>query len=544
MLHSLVGFLLILAPLVIVHEFGHYIFAKIFGVKAETFSIGFGPKIFSRQWGETEWKVSAIPLGGYVKLLGEDPTASIPEQDLKRALQKQKAWKRFLIFSGGPLFNFIFAIFVFVAILLIGEPQVASVIGRVVKGSAAAQAGFLSGDKIIDVNGSPVTKFEEVVLAINAHPDKQMTFKVLHPGAPAPTEVRIVPTIQEGFSVYGETTNVGEIDGMLVNTRGTKIGVSNPDSLAGRAKIKTGENVIELNGKAVESWEDVETYYASATPGAMVRFKLQLDNKDSKKNTHEASLMKPLKSVDIATDWGLHSSELFVQEAVKNSPARSVGVQSGDRLVSIGNHPIHSFLELKDAVQRAGEKDGLVKLQWEREGKMMSAEMKPMEKHGRDPLLKKVTQYSMGVVPYAVWNEPVTVIERIFNPITLIAKATERMVVLSVRNFMSIQKMFVGEVSVATLGGPILIGKLAGESLTRGLISFLTMMAILSIGLGVLNILPIPVLDGGHILLLCVETIRRKPLSMRQMEIVQGLGLSFILILMVIVMRNDLLRLF
>jgi regulator of sigma E protease len=139
--------------------------------------------------------------------------------------------------------------------------------------------------------------------------------------------------------------------------------------------------------------------------------------------------------------------------------------------------------------------------------------------------------------------EPVTIIERTYNPLVLLYKGTERMLVITWRNFVSIRKMFTGDVSTATLGGPILIGKIAGESLEHGLVACLTAMAMFSIGLGVLNVLPIPVLDGGHLLLLGIEAIRRKPLTLRQMEIIQGVGLSLILLLMVVVMRNDLTRL-
>jgi regulator of sigma E protease len=135
-------------------------------------------------------------------------------------------------------------------------------------------------------------------------------------------------------------------------------------------------------------------------------------------------------------------------------------------------------------------------------------------------------------------------IERTFNPFVVAYEGVSKMVTLSWRNLVSLGKMVVGDVSVRTLGGPILIGKIAGESMARGLITFLGTMAILSIGLGVLNILPIPVLDGGHIMLLGVEAIRGKPLQMRQLEIVQQVGLALVLLLMVIVMRNDFTRLF
>src|SRR5580704_4972599 len=118
-LHSLLAFVIILVPLVVFHEFGHFIFAKIFGVKAEVFSVGFGPKLWKKQMGETQFCISAIPLGGYVKLLGEDMESEIPPEEQQRALHRQKPWKRFFIFFGGPLFNFILAIFIFMAILMI-----------------------------------------------------------------------------------------------------------------------------------------------------------------------------------------------------------------------------------------------------------------------------------------------------------------------------------------------------------------------------------------------------------------------------------------
>jgi regulator of sigma E protease len=141
------------------------------------------------------------------------------------------------------------------------------------------------------------------------------------------------------------------------------------------------------------------------------------------------------------------------------------------------------------------------------------------------------------------WAEPEFIVERVLNPFMLVAKATERMAVFSWRNIVSIRKMITGDVSVATLGGPILIGKIAGESISRGLIAFLTTMAVLSVGLGIINILPVPVLDGGHLLLLGIEMVRGKPLTIRQMEVVQQVGFSLIVLLMVVVMKNDLSRL-
>ena len=536
---SIIGFLAVLGPLVVVHEFGHYFFARVFNVKAEVFSIGFGPKLWNKKIGETEWRVSAIPLGGFVKLLGEEVDATIAPEDQSRALQRQAPWKRFFIFFGGPLFNFLWAIVVFMAILLIGEPQMSSVVGRVVQGSYAQKVGFQSGDRVTAINGKSVKSFEELMEAINDNPAKPVNFDVTR-DQNATTHVVATPVTQDGYSVYGEATHVGEIEGLIPSARATMIGVSNPQSAAGKTGLKSGDEIVKMNGTPFTSWELLERTYKNLAPGATI----QLAIKPKGTGKTEVSLTKPDHAAgSLGADLGLFSSELFIEKTVPKSPAEAAGLQTGDRLVSIGNQEIQSFFELKDAVQRAGEKDGKVDVRWERAGKMISVTLTPTATGTRDALLKKSVQYTIGVAPMLMWDEPVTFVERIYNPFVLVYKATERMAVFSWRNIVSLEKMLTGDVSVSSLGGPILIGKIAGESLSRGLIAFLTTMAILSVGLGVLNVLPVPVLDGGHLLLLGIEAIRKRPLTIRQMEIFQQVGLSLILLLMVVVIKNDLSRL-
>ncbi|MGE0615005.1 MAG: RIP metalloprotease RseP [Bacteriovoracia bacterium] len=536
----MLGFIVILAPLVVVHELGHFLFAKLFGVKAEVFSIGFGPKLWSRKYGETDFRVSAVPLGGYVKLLGEEPGVELPPEDKRRSLQAQLPWKRFFIFLGGPLFNFIFAVFVFMAILAIGEPQLASVIGRVEPGSEAATMGFRSGDEVQQINGQPVKTFHEVVSQINDHPNQEMRFTVLHPGEAQAVEFKVTPTTENGFSEFGEETQVGKIDGMVAVARSTQIGISDPQSPAGRAGLKTGDQITEFNGQAVTNWEQVEAAAAALRAGDKVR----IQYKDAKEAVASAELTvataKGGKMAPLA-DWGLHSSELFVDKALADAPASKAGIQKGDRIARVGGDAIGSFYSMRQAIQKMGEK-GQVEVTWEREGKFMTAKLTPTETKEKDPLLNKITQYTIGIAPMLVYAEMKTVAERILNPFTLVYKGVERTVVFSWRNLVSILKMFTGDVSVKTLGGPLLIAKIAGDSLEHGLVAFLTTMAILSVGLGILNILPVPVLDGGHILLLGVEWIRGKALTVKQMEFVQQVGLSLILLLMIIVMKNDILR--
>lgn len=557
---SILGFLITLAPLVIVHEFGHYIFARIFNVKAEIFSIGFGPRLWNKQLGETELRVSLIPLGGYVKLLGEDRDAQLSPEEQRRALHRQAPWKRFFIFFGGPLFNFLWAILVFMAILAIGEPQVGNVVGRVVKDSAAAHAGFISGDKILTLEGKPVRHFDDFMQVVNDNPGKALQVQVEHPGSSQLVDLKVIPSSEDGYSMYGESTQVGDIEGLIPSARAGEVGVSDPNSEAGKAGFKTGDLITELNGTPVKSWEDLETVYARSAPGTVFHFKVEKGVNGSpaagtgKGPTAQIDLTKPVAKADTAgtfgSAWGLFSSELFIEKVVPKSPAAQAGILSGDRVIAVGGaaggmpaKKVESFFDLKDEVQAAGEKDGKVQMQWERDGKTQTAFISPTTTQQRNAVLKVTKQYTIGIMPMLVMTEPVMVTDQIWNPFTLAWKGTERMVVFSWRNLVSIGKMFSGDVSVATLGGPIMIGKIAGESLARGLIAFLTTMAVLSIGLGVLNVLPIPVLDGGHLVLLAIETVRGKPLTLRTMEIIQGVGLSAILLLMVIVLKNDLTRL-
>jgi regulator of sigma E protease len=540
-LYSFFAFVLILLPLVVFHEFGHFLFAKLFGVKVEIFSVGFGKKLWSWQKGETEFRLAAIPMGGFVKLLGEDYEAELSEEDKKRALHHQKPWKRFLIFFGGPLFNFILSILLFMVILAVGEPHPASVIGRVVQDSQAEQAGLRSGDRILKVENQSVRTFEQVHQWMSERPQQHLHLELLHFGETKPVTLSVMTATRLGYSAYGELASLGELEGVFVFSRGKDLGISDPGSSAGRSGLETGDQVLQINEFPVADWEKLEFYYQALPEWVDFHLKVQ------KKRTQEivtVILHKPSRLQSMAEALGLHSSELFIEKVLEGSPAEQVGMVAGDRVVSVAGRPVRSFFELKQRVQQYGEKQGKFSLGWEHAGKVITVEIEPKKNAKRDSIISKSTQYTIGVIPRLVFSDPEMVIDQIWNPWKLIWEASSRMVSFSWKNLVSLQKMLMGTVSVGHLGGPISIGKIAGESLGKGLVAMLSHMAIFSIGIGVLNVLPVPVLDGGHLLLLVIEIFRGKPLSLRQMEIVQTLGLVVILGLMGIAFSNDLARLF
>ncbi len=531
---SVIGFVLVLIPLVVVHELGHFLFAKLFHVRADAFSVGFGPVIFKKKWGETEFRVSAIPLGGYVKLLGEDPSQELSDEDKKRSLQYQARWKRFFVFFGGPLFNFLWAALVFMVMMAIGEPHLSTVVGRVLKDSPAATAGIQAGDRIVAIDGLKVRKLEEFMNALSEKPEIRVSLEIER-GAGTVT-IPVTTGAEEGFSVYGESRMVGILDGIVPSARMTKVAISDPESRAAKAGLRSGDEIVAVQGRPVETFEQFETTYAALSGSAL---DLRVRSADSEREVRIEGTL----AGNPAKDFGIHSSELFVEQTVPGSPAEKAGIQKGDQLLAVNGSPIGSFFELRRKIQKSGEDHGKVSVTVMRAGKTTDFDLVPSESTERDPLLKKMKQFTIGIMPVPSMIEPVMVTERTWNPFVLVYRGFERMIEMSARNLISIGKMVTGQVSVKSLGGPILIGKLAGDSISRGLMDFLRMMAILSIGLGVLNILPIPVLDGGHIVLLGIEAIRGRSLSLKQIEVVQTVGLAVILFIMVIVMKNDISRL-
>lgn len=558
MLFYLISFVVLLGPLVFVHELGHFLFAKLFNVRVDTFSMGFGPKILSKRWGETEYCLSVVPLGGYVKLYGQDPTETIEPRERHRALNSLDAWKRFLIFVGGPLFNFLFAIFVFAVMLVLGEPHVSPVVSRVVPGSQAYVAGFRSGDVVTAVDRAIVTKWEEVSRIIQDSPNKDLIFRVRRPVVATSAakdetakdkvkEIAATPQPAPGMSIYGEPMEVGDIDGLMNAGRYTTVGVSNPSSAAGKAGFKTGDEIVTLNGKPVKSWESLQEEVKAAlsigngkefvfgiVPHVLSYWGPEGHPVPATKAEKEVTLSaKPLEQL------GLYASELFVSNLKDGSPAQTAGLLPGDRVVSVDGNALNSFQQLRDLVQKAGETKGAFELTVERQGKTLKKEVVPSAELARDPAGNEKKQFLMGVYPLFVQSEPEMFVEHVFNPFTLTVEAWTRALDLSGKTLVSIKKLIFRQVSVGTLGGPILIGKLAGDSMSHGVSPFLKVMALISISLAIFNILPVPILDGGHITLLFVEVIRGRPISLRNTERVQQVGLSIIALLLVVVLFND-----
>lgn len=354
-MNSVFSFILVLGVLIFVHELGHFLFAKLFGVRVLKFSLGFGHKLISRQWGETEYLISAFPLGGYVKMYGEQQDEKVGEEDRHRSFSHKTVWQRFGIVFGGPFFNLLFAVLLFFLMFVFAgmpEPVDSTKIGEINPGSVAEQIGLKTGDEIRSINNQPVTTWEQVSNAVKDSQGREVTLVIQRQGHELQLSGR--PTMQEVKNLFGE----------VVGTR-YMLGIVRSD----------------------------EIRYVDASIGQACR----------------AALVQ-------------------------------------------------------------------------------------------------------------TWN-------------------------LGYLTVMGIVKMIQRVIPASELGGPIRIAELAGQQMEAGWMNLLYFMGLLSVNLGILNLLPIPVLDGGHLVFLSLEAVRRRPLSERSMEISQKIGIAILGTLMIFVFYNDILRL-
>jgi len=441
----LVAFIGILGSAVVIHEFGHFLVAKLFKIRVETFSVGFGPRLFGKRWGDTDYRVSAIPLGGYVKLGGDESNAplegegasDIPPQE---RFDLRPRWQRILVALAGPVMNILTALMIpLAAALMYGVPVTpAPVVSRVASGGAAEAAGLRPGDKIISFNGIENPKWDTI-----------RGEALLSPGEPLPVMVE-----------------------------------------------RNGER-IQLTITPVPRTEDGET----------------------------AGVL------DFLPDYG--NVPVIVREVTPNSPASEAGLQLGDQIIAIQGQPVHSAEQVTQFISE--HKGQPITLTVKRDGRQIDitatarklADGKERLGFGPAEDIPLIRVGLAGAARYAVENN--------LQILRLTGKA--------------LGQFFTGKRSARnTLSGPVGIYKAAGSAVERfGWSGFFTTLAFLSLNLGIFNLLPIPVLDGGAIFLLLIEGVLAvvgMKLSMRVRERIQQVGFVMVILLMVFVITNDFLKQF
>jgi len=449
-LHTLFYFIVAISVLVSFHEFGHFWVARKAGVKVIRFSIGFGKILWSyrKNSDATEYAISAIPLGGYVKMVDERE-GEVKQADLPYAFNRQSLFARTAIVAAGPIFNLVLAVALFWSVLVIGETGIKPILGAVEQGTLAAAAGFAEGEEIVSVND------------------------------------KVTPTWTEAMSAVVSSALDGE--------QNIKITVKN---FADQQNTRT----LSLSDKDVES------------PDIL----------------YQRLGFKP---------WS-PKLQPIIGTVLPDSAASAAGLKQGDLIVSADGTAINDWMQWVAYVK--SHADTAINLAIERDGVRLPATITP-----KGVVVGNNTEGKVGASVYIPEELMKSVsVEYSLSPLAAIPAAVETTYYYSVTSLKMMGKMLIGRASVENLSGPISIAQYAGQSATMGLVPFLKYMALVSVSLGVLNLLPIPVLDGGHLLFFALEAVKGRPVSERVQIFFQQIGIALLVSLMALAMFLDVERLF
>ncbi len=448
-LYYALSFVVALAILIAVHEFGHYWVARRLGVKVLRFSIGFGKPLYS--WrsknGETEYTLASIPLGGYVRMLDERE-GEVKQEELHRAFNRKPLSTRVAVVSAGPLFNFLFAIFAFWLIYLSGVPGIKPVVGTVISDTPAAMAGLQNHDVILAVAGEPVDTWQSTRLAL---------FQA---------------------ALRGERVNI---------------------------RVRTA------------SGGEVNT---------------QLDT---------GVLEKPIDATLLFDKLGLQpwSPPALLGKVIAKGPADQAGLREGDLILKVDDQPVSNWLDWVQFIR--ARPDEVLTVHFLRQGSEQLTRVTPEASQAGGTRIGRVG-VELGQREVDQYRALRVVVQ--YSPLEAIQAGIVKTWDMSVLMLRVLGRIVLGDASLKNISGPLSIAEMAGKTASLGWLSFVSFLAIVSVSLGVLNLLPIPILDGGHLLYYLVEFVTGKPVSERAMAIGQQIGISMLLALMVLAFYNDLSRLF
>lgn len=544
---AVVPFVILLGLLIFVHEMGHFLVAKYYGVRVETFSLGFGKKIFQFKRGDTTYCLSLIPLGGYVKMFGDDPGADIAAHEKQYSYTHKPVSQRVAVVLAGPLMNFFFAILVFALMAVVGEQYVRPVVGDVGETSAAYLAGFRSGDKILQVNQQPIRSWEQLQDLIEISGKQDLRFRLERDGLKLDLTVR--PEIVRNKNVMSTRSVVGEIDGLGFSAKASIVAIRDDASLARQAGFKIGDQIDEVNGSKIANWRQLlAALEAGKSKG---RFEFVVSRLDNGKVSSGIQIILPappdagsVSGVNLLNKLGLDSPDLYLAQVLDGTPAKAAGLQEGDHLVSLMGKKLDTWDQVIEIVKNYKTASGPIEVVILRDGKEKTFSMTPQLKRQMTPQGKEEDRFILGIVPTLGMAIPETFIQKASNPLTALWRGIELTGKWTQLTILGFVRLIQNEVSPKNLGGVISIAQVASRSFEAGLASFLSIMGIISINLFVVNLLPVPVLDGGHLVFYTLEAIRGKPLSLRKLEIAQQVGIILLFSLMAFALLNDFTRSF
>ncbi|MBN8554776.1 MAG: RIP metalloprotease RseP [Deltaproteobacteria bacterium] len=538
-------FALLFFLLVFIHELGHFLMAKWMGIRVEKFSIGMGPSLFSFKKGDTEYRLAILPLGGYVKMAGDDPSKEYSEAERKVGFLTQSPPKKLLVVFGGPVFNLLLPIFLFGLMLATGIPTIRPIIGSIEPGMVAEKAGLFPGDHILSIDGAPISKWSQIESRIEKSADQKLDLKIertnLQTGKIETIDMPVTPQLAPSKSKFGEDIQVGRL-GISPELMIPLIFFDSTDSALAKAGLERMDRVNKIQGAEILSLEQLRKAFTFLKPG-QVQFSIDRDGK-----AFEKTVELKAGAGSVESRLGFFPVFLAIGKTEANGPAAKAGLQTDDILISINGHKIQAWEDVAKLVR--GSEGKPVAVKWLRSGKTMEASMTPEKTTIPDPLLGKDNPlardaiYRIGISP-AIRTEAPLSVEQSLNPIKWVSRGLTETWNMTSLTVQALTKLFTGQLSIKLLGSPIMIYKVAGNSYRMagggyfGWISFLSNLALLSITLGLVNLLPIPVLDGGHAVFFIIEWIRGRPVSLKVMEIAMQVGLFILVCVFGLVLFND-----
>ena len=552
---SVLYFLLLVGVLVLIHELGHFAAAKLLDVKVLRFSIGYGRPLVRFKLRETEYQIAAIPLGGYVRILGiegderadKPADRQAPRGDARRSFARRPLWQRLVIVFAGPAANLAFPVVIYFAFFAGHSALPASVIGDVIEGGAAARAGLEPGDRVLEIDGTPVRYWEEIETRVRSSPGKELHLRVSRNGK---VFERYVTPLEETVRYRdGAVRRQGRV-GITHAPFVPLVGVIDGKSPAARAGLRTQDLIISVDGQPVRNWSDVQQHLGRfARRTSLVYFRgtevpgvpqIQL------LGAGFADLV-PQTTVDTVlnrqTYTGLEHAEMFVARVDADSPAARAGMRPGDLVTALDDVPVAHWVDLDQRLQADAKR--AFKLSWKRASsgttEAMSAEVTQVWRNQVDDYGHSAMRLVFGARNDVDRGTGAMIpIDGRFG--FAMTKALERTGDTISRLVSEFVKILGGDTPGDALGGPLMMYRVASVSGNQGWDSFLLLIALVSINLGLINLLPIPMLDGGHLLVFLLEGVQRRPLSTRTRERVQLAGLIVVVLITVLALRNDIMR--
>jgi regulator of sigma E protease len=447
--YKVVAFAITLGVLVVFHELGHYVIARLAGVKVLRFSVGFGRLLWSRRLGRdgTEWALSAIPLGGYVKM-ADEREGHVDRADLPRAFNRQSVWRRIAIVAAGPIANLLLAVLLFAGTYIAGIPGQRALLAEPPSSSAAAVADVRGGDRIVAVDGEPVGSWQDLRWRIvRAQGHDRVTLSLVRDG--------------------------------LQN--------------------EPVERALSLAGMGTDDWEG-----------------------------------NPLGTLGLRADLGAP----IVDQVLPGKPAERAGIRSGDRIVAVDDKPMRSPSDVASLTNAEPGRTLVYRVQRGTATLDVPVTVEAVEQNGRRIGLAGVR---LRIDPEVAERSTVVVRYGIVDSLVQGVRKTWELSAFTVR---MLGRIVTGDASLKNISGPLTMADIAGQSAQAGMLVFVSYLALISISLGVLNLLPVPLLDGGHLLYYLAEIIKGSPVSDRAFEVGQRIGMAMLAVLMALALFNDVSRLF